>query len=352
MTETEAVVIGAGPAGLFQVFQLGLLGLHAELLDALPHAGGQVIELYGDKPIYDIPALPVCTGRELIDRLLQQVAPLRPGLHFGQSVDTLQPQPDGRFVIGTAQGLQFLARIVFIAAGVGAFEPRRLKVPGLEAHEGRQVFHRRQDPAVFAGQRLLIVGGDELALEHALACALAQPVGHPVTLLHRRRVFQAPDALIARFDALCEQGRLRFVAGQITGIDTGPEGRLHAVRILDPQATEITLPLDAMQVLLGLSPKLGPVAHWGLALERKQLVVDAATFSTTLPGVYAIGDIVHYPGKKRLIVCGFHEATMAAHAAAAWLHPEQAGPLLYTSSSSLLQQRLGVGSAAEGKIAP
>lgn len=342
MTETEAVVIGAGPAGLFQVFQLGLLGLHAELLDALPHAGGQVIELYGDKPIYDIPAWPVCTGRELVDRLLQQVQPLQPGLHFGQSVDTLQPQPDGRFIVGTAQGLQFLTRTVFIAAGVGAFEPRRLKVPGLEVHEGRQVFHRQQAPSLFIGQRLLIVGGDELALEHAIACAEAHSVSHPVTLLHRRRVFQAPGALVARFDTLCEQGRLRFVAGQITGLETGPEGRLQAVKILDPQAQEVALPLDALQVLLGLSPKLGPVADWGLALERKQLIVDPATCGTLLPGVYAIGDVVHYPGKKRLIVCGFHEATMAAHAAAAWRHPEQVGPLLYTSSSTLLQQRLGV----------
>lgn len=342
MTETEAVVIGAGPAGLFQVFQLGLQGWRAELIDALPHAGGQVIELYGDKPIYDIPAWPVCTGRELVDRLLQQIAPLRPGLHFDQSVDTLEPQPDGRLLVGTVQGQRWLAHTVFIAAGVGAFEPRRLKVPGIEAHEGRQVFHRRQDPARFIGDRLVIVGGDEAALTHASACAEAQALSHPVTLLHRRRVFQAPPALVDRFEALCTQGRLRFVAGQVTGLQTAADGRLLALDVLDVEGTVHPLPLDTLQVLLGLSPKLGPVADWGLALERKQLVVDPATCCTSLPGVYAIGDVVHYPGKKRLIVCGFHEATMAAHAAAAWRHPQQSGPLLYTSSSALLQQRLGV----------
>jgi thioredoxin reductase (NADPH) len=346
MTETDTLVIGAGPAGLYLVFQLGLLGLHAEVLDALPHAGGQVVELYGDKPIYDIPALPACTGRELIDRLLQQVQPLRPAFHFDQAVQTLQPQPDGRWHVGTAQGQQFLARAVFIAAGVGAFEPRRLKLPGIEALEGRQVFHRRQPPARFAGQRLVIVGGDEAALEQAIACAMAHGMSHPVTLLHRRRVFQAPQALVQRFDTLCEQGLAQFVAGQVTALDLDADQRLQAVQVLNPEGQQVPLPLDHLQVMLGLSPKLGPLTDWGLALERKQVIVDPASLATSLPGVYAIGDVVHYPGKKRLIACGFHEATLAAHAALAALQPEQAGPLLYTSSSALLQERLGIDPAA------
>lgn len=341
MTETDTLVIGAGPAGLFQVFQLGLLGLHTEVLDALPHAGGQVVELYGDKPIYDLPALPVCTGRELVERLLQQVQPLQPGFHFDQSVQTLQHQPDGRWRVGTAQGLQFLARAVFVAAGVGAFEPRRLKLPGIEALEGRQVFHRRQPPSRFACQRLVIVGGDELALEQAIACAQAHGMSHPVTLLHRRRVFQAPDDLVHRFEALCDQGLLRFVAGQVQALDIAAD-RLHALHVLNADGEQVPMALDALQVMLGLSPKLGPLTDWGLALERKQVVVDPGTFATSQPGVYAIGDVVHYPGKKRLIVCAFHEATMAAHAALAALHPQQAGPLLYTSSSAVLQRRLGI----------
>lgn len=345
MTETEALVIGAGPTGLFQVFQLGLLGLHTQVIDALPQAGGQVVQLYPDKLIYDIPAVPACTGRELVDRLLQQVQPFAPTFHFGQAVSTLAQQADGRWLVGTSHGLQFLARSVFIAAGVGAFEPRRLKVPGIEAHEGTQVFHHRQDTARFAGQRLVIVGGDELALDQAIACAQAQHVSHPalqpITLLHRRRAFQAPAETIAQFDALCDQGALRFVAGQVMAL-IEQDGRLAAVQFLNAEGQHEALPLDALQVMLGLSPRLGPIADWGLALERKQVLVDPATCATSLPGLYAVGDINHYPGKKRLILCGFHEATLAAHAAAEQLHPERMGALLYTSSSTLLQQRLGV----------
>ena len=344
MTETEALVIGAGPTGLFQVFQLGLLGIHAQVLDALPQAGGQVTQLYPDKLIYDIPAVPACTGRELVDRLLQQVQPFQPTWHFGHAVSTLAQQADGRWLVGTTQGFECLARSVFIAAGVGAFEPRRLKVPGIEAYEGLQVFHHRQQPARFAGQRLVIVGGDELALEQAIACALAHNMSLPVTLLHRRRAFQAPAELVAQFDALCDQGALRFVAGQVTSLIEA-DGRLAGVQILNAEGQHEPLLLDALQVMLGLSPKLGPLADWGLALERKQVLVDPATCATSLPGIYAVGDINHYPGKKRLILCGFHEATLAAHAAAELLHPERAGALQYTSSSTLLQQRLGVASA-------
>jgi thioredoxin reductase (NADPH) len=339
--ETEALVIGAGPTGLFLVFQLGLLGIHAQVIDALPQAGGQVIELYPDKPIYDIPAVPVCTGRELVERLLLQIQPFQPELHFNQEVGTLAPQADGRVQVGTAQGEQFLAQAVFIAAGVGAFQPRLLKVPGIEALEGRQVFHRRQPPSRFTGQRLVIVGGDELALEQAIACAQAQGMSHPVTLLHRRRVFQAPAELVAQFDALCEADTLRFVAGQVSALDLQGE-HLQSLQILTPEGQQATLALDTLQVMLGLSPKLGPITDWGLALERKQVRVDPATCATSVPEVYAVGDINHYTGKKRLIVCGFHEATMAAHAAAARLHPEQSGVLQYTSASTLLQKRLGL----------
>lgn len=342
MTEPDAIVIGAGPAGLYQAFQFGLLGFNVAVLDALPHAGGQVVELYGDKPIYDIPALPCCTGQELVERLLQQLHPLQPALHLGQSVQTLQRHPDGRWCVGTAQGLALTAPVVCIAAGVGAFEPRRLKVDGLDALEGRQVFHRRQSPALFTGLRLVVLGGDEAALEQAIACAQAQDLRHPVTLLHRRRAFQAPAEVVTRFDALCEQGLLQFQAGQVTGIGLDDHGTLTTLQVLDAEGRDTSLPLDRLQVMLGLSPRLGPVTEWGLALERKQIVVAPSTCATSAEGVYAIGDVVHYPGKKRLIACAFHEATMAAHAALAFLRPEQAGPLLYTSSSAVLQRRLGV----------
>lgn len=340
MFETGAIVIGAGPVGLFQIFQLGLLEVPVHTIDALPHAGGQCMELYPDKPIYDIPGVPVCTGRELTARLLEQLRPIPAGLHFGHEVCTLQPQDDGRFLVGTAAGLTFSARSVCIAAGVGAFTPRKLKVPGLEAHEQRQVFHHPDDLAPFVGQRVVVVGGDEAALERA--AWLAEQPQHPVvTLLHRRDQFSAEPPLLDRIADLRMAGRLQVVVGQITEI-TERATRLTAVAVQGPDGQTTPLPLDHLIVCQGLSPRLGPIADWGLAMERKLLPVDTATFETATPGVYAVGDINSYAGKRKLILCGFHEATLAAHAVHARLHPQTPGPLLYTTSSAVLQRRLGL----------
>ncbi|WP_310463578.1 NAD(P)/FAD-dependent oxidoreductase [Sphaerotilus sp.] len=338
--ETDALVIGAGPVGLFQAFQLGLLGLSVQVVDVLPQAGGQCVALYADKPIYDIPGVPVCTGRELTDLLLRQTAPFQPGLHFGHEVQTLRPLGDGRFEVGTHAGLQFLACSVFIAAGVGAFTPRRLKVAGLEAHEQRQVFHHPDDLAPFAGQRVLVVGGDDAAL-HCAAALAEHPRTTDVTLLHRRDQFTAEADLLARVAALRANGRLRVCIGQITTARAQGD-RLDAVTVLDAQGLETLCPLDVLIVCQGLSPRLGPIADWGLALERKLLPVNVTTFETVLPGIYAVGDINTYPGKKKLILCGFHEATLAAHAAHDHLRPQERGPLLYTTSSALLHRRLGL----------
>ncbi|MEX8494171.1 NAD(P)/FAD-dependent oxidoreductase [Sphaerotilus sp.] len=338
--DTDALVIGAGPVGLFQAFQLGLLGLSVQVVDVLPQAGGQCVALYADKPIYDIPGVPVCTGRELTERLLRQTAPFQPGLHFGHEVQTLRPLDDGRFEIGTGAGPQFRARSVVIAAGVGAFTPRRIKVAGLEAHEQRQVFHHPDDLTPFVGQRVLVVGGDEAALQRAAALA-EHPRSPGVTLLHRRDQFSAEAELLARIAALRTNGRLQVCIGQITAAHAQSD-RLEAVTVLNAQGVEAQQPLDVLIVCQGLSPRLGPLADWGLALERKLLPVDVATFETAWPGVYAVGDINTYPGKKKLIVCGFHEATLAAHAARDRLRPQERGPLLYTTSSALLQRRLGL----------
>ncbi|MEY2874641.1 MAG: hypothetical protein RLZZ373_2012 [Pseudomonadota bacterium] len=338
--ETDALVVGAGPVGLFQAFQLGLLGLSVQVVDVLPQAGGQCVALYADKPIYDIPGAPVCTGRELTERLLLQVAPFQPGLHFGHEVQTLRPLDDGQFEVGTSTGPQFLAHSVFIAAGVGAFTPRRIKVSGLEAHEQRQVFHHPDDLTPFAGQRVLVVGGDDAALQRAAALA-EHPRTTEVTLLHRRDQFAAEADLLARVAALRADGRLRVCIGQITAAHTQGD-RLGAVTILDAQGLETRHLLDVLIVCQGLSPRLGPLADWGLAMERKLLPVDVATFETAMPGVYAVGDINTYPGKKKLILCGFHEATLAAHAAHDRLRPQDRGPLLYTTSSAVLHRRLGL----------
>jgi thioredoxin reductase (NADPH) len=336
---TDALVIGAGPTGLFQAFQLGLLGLSVQVVDVLPQAGGQCVALYADKPIYDIPGVPVCTGRELTARLLEQLAPFPAGLHFGHEVRTLQPQDGDRWEVGTAGGPTFLTRSVFIAAGVGAFTPRRLKVVGLEAHEQHQVFHHPDDLTRFNGHRVVVVGGDEAALERA-AWLAEHPQNPPVTLLHRRDQFNAETVLLDRITRLRAEARLQVVIGQIAGLQEHG-ARLDALTVLGPEGQTTHLPLDDLIVCQGLSPRLGPIGDWGLSMERKLLPVDTATFETAAPGVYAVGDINTYPGKLKLILCGFHEATLAAHAAHARLRPQEQGPLLYTTSSAVLQHRLG-----------
>lgn len=339
---TDAIVIGAGPIGLFQVFQLGLQGLHAHLVDALPHTGGQCAQLYGDKLIYDIPAIPVCSGHELVQRLKQQIAPFAPQQHWGELVHSVAVQSDGHFGVVSTQGTQWRARTVFLAAGVGAFVPRSLKLAGLEAFEGTQVLYRTDDAAQLAGQHAVVHGGDEPAVAQVLACAAVAPEYRPasITLQHRRDVFDAPPAMLAALYALRASGQVQVAIGPITGIECHAD-RLTALQILSPDGGTQRLGLDVLLVRLGLSPRLGPLADWGLAMERKQLAVDTATFCTSVPGIYAVGDIINYPGKRKLMVCGFHEATLAAWAAAEYLASHQL-PLEYTSSSTRLQQRLGV----------
>lgn len=337
--------------GLFQVFQLGLQGLAAHVIDALPEPGGQCAALYADKPIYDIPALAVCSGRELVERLVRQSAPFAPQWHLGELVAQLAPQADGRFLVATDQGTRLLARAVFIAAGVGAFVPRTPKVAGLEAFEGTQLHYRLDDPAAAAGRHVVVHGGDEPAVAQVLACASAAQPPASLTLLHRRDVFDAPPAQLQALQALRAGGRVQVAVGQIGGTETctGPDGRaqLAALQLLTPEGGAQRLPLDLLLVRLGLAARLGPVADWGLALERKQLVVDSAGFATSVPGIHAVGDITTYPGKRRLIVCGFHEATLAAFAAAERLAGQKV-PLEYTTSSARLQQRLGVAPSAAG----
>ena len=340
--ETDAVVIGAGPAGLFQVFELGLLEIRAHVIDTLPVPGGQCIELYPDKPIYDIPGLPFCTGRELTERLLQQIQPFGATFHLNQEVASVQRQADQRFLVQTSQGTRLLSKTVFIAGGVGAFQPRTLKVPGLERFHDQQVFYRVGDTAAFAGQHLVVMGDDDTALESALRLAQQGPhQARSVTLLHRRDAFRAASATVERMRQCCLAGAMRFLAGQIVGF-TEDQGRLTHLQVISPDDHTEHLPVDSLLPFLGLSPKLGPIAEWGLALERKQLVVDTEKFETSEPGIFAVGDVNTYPGKKKLIVCGFHEATLAAYAACAYVFPDEKVQLQYTTTSPRLHQLLGV----------
>jgi thioredoxin reductase (NADPH) len=342
--ETDAVVVGAGPVGLFQVFELGLLEIKAHVIDALPYPGGQPTELYPDKPIYDIPAIPMCTGQELTDRLLEQIKPFGAIFHLGQEVSTVQPLDDGRFHVATSRGTRFLTRTLFIAAGVGAFQPRTLKVDGLEAYENKQVFYRVKDPARFAGKDLVIVGGGDSALDWALNFAAdGSHRAASVILIHRRDGFQAAPASVSRMRELCERQQMQFVVGQVTGIEE-TAGHLSGLKVTGPDALTRVVPMDALLVFFGLSPKLGPIADWGLDIERKQLLVDTEKFSTSVPGIFAVGDINTYPGKKKLILSGFHECALAAFGAAPFIFPDKKVMLQYTTTSPKLHKVLGVNS--------
>jgi thioredoxin reductase (NADPH) len=340
--ETDAVIVGAGPVGLFQVFELGLLEIKAHVIDSLAYPGGQPVELYPDKPIYDIPAIPVCTGQELADRLLKQIEPFGATFHLGQEVVTVDKQEDGRFFVETSKGTRFLTKTIFIAAGVGAFQPRLLKVGGLEQFDGSQLFYRVKNPADFAGKNLVIVGGGDSALDWALNFTAEGPnKAESVILIHRRDGFKAAPASVAKMRDLCEQYEMQFIVGQITGYEE-KGGRLVGVKVTGSDGVTRVVPLDMLLVFFGLSPKLGPIAEWGLAIERKQLVVDTEKFSTSVPGIFAVGDINTYPGKKKLILSGFHECALAAFGAMPIIAPEKKVFLQYTTTSPKLHKVLGV----------
>ncbi|MGZ8260239.1 MAG: NAD(P)/FAD-dependent oxidoreductase [Caldimonas sp.] len=340
--ETDAVVVGAGPVGLFQVFELGLQEVRSHVVDALPHIGGQCVELYADKPIYDIPALAVCSGRELSERLLRQIEPFGAGFHLEQQVSAVVAREDGRFDVQTSTGTRFVAKAVVVAAGVGAFQPRRLKIEGLDRHRSRQLFEHAATLHAHAGRHVVIVGGGEPAVAAAIDAADAgASAPASITLVHRRDDFDAGDDALARLRALRGSGRVAFVAGQPEAI-VESDSKLSALVVLAADGATRTIPLDALYVLLGWSPKLGPIADWGLALEKKQLVVDTQRFETSTPGIFAVGDVNTYPGKQKLIVCGFHEATLAAFAIAERVWPDRAQPLQYTTTSTKLHKLLGV----------
>jgi thioredoxin reductase (NADPH) len=340
--ETDAVIVGAGPVGLFQVFELGLLEIKAHIIDSLAYPGGQCIELYPDKPIYDIPAVPVCTGKELTDNLLKQIEPFGATFHLGQEVSVVEKREDGRFFVQTSKGTQFLTKTIFIAAGVGAFQPRLLKVDGLDKYDGSQLFYRVRDPAQFAGKNLVIVGGGDSALDWTLNFVQDGPhKAESVILIHRRDGFKAAPASVARMRELCEAYEMQFIVGQVTGIDERDE-RLVGVKVTGGDGVTRVVPMDMLLVFFGLSPKLGPIANWGLEIERKQLVVDTEQFSTSVPGIFAVGDINTYPGKKKLILSGFHEAALAAFGAAPIIFPDKRIHLQYTTTSPKLHKVLGV----------
>ena len=339
--DVDAVIIGAGPVGLFQVFELGLLEIKAHIIDSLQSVGGQCVELYPDKPIYDIPAVPVCTGQELTDNLLKQIEPFDPTFHLGQEVTLVEKREDGRFNLETSTGTRFITKTIFIAAGVGSFQPRTLKVDGIEQFEGGQLAYRVKDPAQYHGKNLVICGGGDSALDWALNFV---GKAESVILLHRRDEFRAAPASVAKMRDLCEQFEMQLLIGQVSGFETQSD-RLSEIKVTGLDGVTRRLPLDQLLVFFGLSPKLGPIADWGLDIERKQLkVVSTEKFETNVPGIFAVGDINTYPGKKKLILSGFHEAALAAFGAAAYIFPDKKIHMQYTTTSPKLHKILGVDS--------
>ena len=339
MIETDALVIGAGPVGLFQVFQLGLLEISCHVIDALPYPGGQCIELYPDKPIYDIPGIPRTTGRELAANLMTQIKPFNATFHLGQVVSQIEKLPDARFQVATSRGQQFTSKVIIIAAGVGAFQPKLLKIDGLSQFENSQLYYHAQ-PADSTNQNMLIVGGDDSALQCAIALA-SQEKAKSVTLLHRRDVYQAAPELVAKIHSLRNAKALLLLVGQVTGFNEDA-GKLAAAQVTGIDGQTQSVPTDQLLVYLGLSPKLGPLADWGLAMNRKQVAVDTEKFATSVPGIFAVGDINSYPGKKKLILSGFHECALAAFGAASIVFPGKSLQLEYTTSSTRLHRLLGV----------
>ena len=335
--ETDVVIVGAGPVGLFAVFELGLLDVKAHLIDILDRPGGQCAELYPEKPIYDIPAWPEISGQGLVDRLMEQIAPFDPQFHFSQMVTALRRLDDGRFALETDAGQHFVCKAVVIAAGGGSFQPKRPPIAGIEAYEGHSVHYAVRRMETFRGQDLVIVGGGDSALDWTINL---QPVARSLTLVHRRDEFRAAPDSVNKMRALVEAGAMRFELGQVTALE-GAEGRLSAVTVRN-RDTDTVLPCTALLPFFGLTMKLGPVADWGLNLHENLITVDTEKFETSEPGIFAIGDINWYPGKLKLILSGFHEAALMAQAAGRLVFPDKRIVFQYTTSSSSLQKKLGV----------
>jgi thioredoxin reductase (NADPH) len=335
---TEVVIVGAGPCGLFQVFELGLLGIGAHVVDSLAHPGGQCTELYPDKPIYDIPAIPMCGAQELVDRLMQQIKPFNATFHLGQEVTELRRKDDGRFHLVTATGTTFDAGAIVIAAGVGSFQPRRIGLEGAEPFEGQQIRYRVKNAAELRGKRLVIFGGGDSALDWTLDFA---PHARSLALVHRRPEFRAAPASVAKMRDLVGAGRMRCYEGLAQSLIV-EGGELRGVNVKASDGVVHALEADQLLVFFGLHPKLGPIAEWGLELEKKALRVDTEKFQTSVPGIYAVGDINTYPGKKKLILSGFHEAALASFAIQHHLYPQKKQFLQYTTTSPVMHKRLGV----------
>jgi thioredoxin reductase (NADPH) len=336
--ETDVIIVGAGPIGLFAVFELGLVDLKCHLVDILDRPGGQCTELYPEKPIYDIPGIPFCTGQELTDRLLQQIKPFHAQFHFGEMASGLTKLPDGRWQLTTDTGTALTAPVVVIAAGGGSFVPKRPPIAGIEAYEGKSVFYAVRKIEQFRGRDVLILGGGDSALDWTLNLA---PIARRLTLVHHRDGFRAAQHSVNRMRELVNEGKIEFHVASVKALH-GRDGQLEAVTLASADKKEWRREADALLAFFGLTIKLGPIADFGLNLHENLIPVDTAKFESATPGIFAIGDINVYPGKLKLILSGFHEAALMAQAAFHICRPNEKLRFQYTTSSSSLQKKLGV----------
>jgi thioredoxin reductase (NADPH) len=337
--KTDVLIIGAGPIGLFAVFELGLLDMKCHLVDILDKVGGQCAELYPEKPIYDIPGIPHTSAQGLVDGLLQQIKPFNAQYHLGEMVEKVEKIGDPLFCLTTDQGTVFESKIVVIAAGGGSFQPKRPPIPGIEAYEGASVYYAVRKMEAFRGKRVLVVGGGDSALDWTLNLA---PLAKHLTLLHRRSEFRAAPDSVNKMMTLAGEGKIDLVFGQVTALG-GANGQVEKAVVKTNEGSTFEIACDALLPFFGLTMKLGPVANWGFELKNNELIpVDTESFETSMPGVFAIGDINWYPGKLKLILSGFHEAALMAQKAHRYIYPDKRLVFQYTTSSTSLQKKLGV----------
>jgi thioredoxin reductase (NADPH) len=327
MIKTDILIVGAGPVGLFAVFEAGLLKLHCHLIDSLPIPGGQLSEIYPKKPIYDIPGYPSILAGELVDRLMEQIAPFKPGFTLGERAEQIERLEDNSFKLTTSRGTEINASVIAIAGGLGCFEPRKPPLKNLDLFEDKGVEYIIKDPEVYRNKRVVVAGGGDSALDWTIYLA---DVASEVTLIHRRKEFRgAPDS-VEKVLELANDGKISLLT-DAQAIGLSGNGKLTDVIIKQKEQGEIVKATDHFIPLFGLTPKLGPIADWGLSIDKNAIEVDTLDYSTNVPGIYAIGDINTYPGKLKLILCGFHEATLMCQSAFKYINPEKKLSFKYTT---------------------
>jgi thioredoxin reductase (NADPH) len=334
-TRTDVLIVGAGPVGLFAAFEAGVIGLSCQIVDNIEHAGGQCIELYPDKPIYDIPAIPICTARELVDRLIEQCRPFDPPMHLGHRIETVERHADGRWLARTDKGLAFDAAAILIAAGNGSFVPQRLVLPEADSLEGRHVHYSIRKLDEFAGKNVVVAGGGDSALDWALAL---RSVAQRVTLVHRRNGFSATDSSVAKMREAVAAGEMEFVVGTIAGL-SAPGGTLESIEVRQIGGSA-QLDADQLLVLYGLVADLGPIAKWDVEIRAGRIVVDTSNYESSCPGIFAAGDIAGYPNKQKLILSGFHEASLALRKAYEYAFPDKKRVHVHSSYDAKLAERV------------